>query len=153
MRKFLQIVGVLSFVLVLAVAAVFGYVAYRGRGLDASSKAYVEESVPAVISTWSKDELLRRASPELLKALDETPGQGNRIFQLFSKLGAMRSFGGVKGEATMFYAPRQGAVITAYYVADAKFANGDAHIAVRLIRRSEQWRFMLFNVNSPLFLR
>lgn len=153
MRKFFQIAGAVSLVLVLAAAAVFGYAAYRGRGLDASSKAYVEENVPAVISTWSKDELLKRASPELLKALDESPERGERVFRLFSTLGAMRSFGGVKGEATMLYTPQQGEVITAYYVADARFENGDAHLAVRLIRRSEQWRFVLFNVNSPLFLR
>lgn len=53
MRRFLSIIGGLFLVLVLLAAGLVGYVAYQGRGLDASSKAYVEENIPAIISTWS----------------------------------------------------------------------------------------------------
>ena len=49
MKRFLSIIGGLFLVLVLFVAGLFGYAAYQGRGLDASSKAYVEENIPAII--------------------------------------------------------------------------------------------------------
>jgi hypothetical protein len=64
LRKFLVIIGGLFLVLVLVGAGFLGYAAYRGRDLDASSKAYVEENIPAIVSTWSKDELLKRMSPQ-----------------------------------------------------------------------------------------
>ncbi|MCW2601760.1 MAG: hypothetical protein JWM02_3589, partial [Frankiales bacterium] len=75
MKTFLSIVGGFFLVLVLVVASFIGYAAYQGRGLDASSKAYVEANVPPIISTWSKDELLSRSSPQLLKIINEKPDQ------------------------------------------------------------------------------
>lgn len=154
MKKFLSIVGGLFLFLVLLAAGFFGYAAYQGRGLDESSKAYVEANVPPIISTWSKDELLKRSSPELLKIVDEKPGQLDQLFQKLSKLGALKSLGDVKGDANIFFTTKSGRVITAAYVISAKFENGDARIAVRLLQSpSGQWQFLLLNVNSPLFLQ
>ena len=154
MKKFLSIVGGFFLVLVLVVAGFVGYAAYQGRGLDASSKAYVEANVPPIISTWSKDELLRRSSPQLLKIINEKPDQLEQLFQKLSKLGAMRTFGDVKGDATISVTTQNGKVITASYMTAAKFENGDAQIAVRLIQSpSGQWQLLLFNVNSPIFLK
>jgi hypothetical protein len=81
LKRFLSIIGGLFLVLVLLAGGVFGYLAYQGRGLDASSKAYVEENIPAIISTWSKDALLKRSSPQLLKVIDEKPEQMDQLFQ------------------------------------------------------------------------
>ena len=52
MKKLLSIAGGFFFVLILVVASFFGYAAYQGRGLDASSKAYVETNVPPIISIF-----------------------------------------------------------------------------------------------------
>jgi hypothetical protein len=48
LKRILSIVGGLFLVLVLVVAGLAGYAAYQGQGLDASSKAFVEENVPAI---------------------------------------------------------------------------------------------------------
>lgn len=155
MKKFLSIVGGLFLVLVLAVAGFIGYAAYQGRGLDASSKAYVEANVPAIISTWSKDELLKRSSPQLLKIINEKPEQLDLLFQKLSKLGAMRSFNDIKGDSNVSYTTQDGKVTTAAYAATAKFENGEGRISVRLIQSpsSGQWQFLFFHVDSPLFLQ
>ena len=153
MKKFLSIVGGLFFVFVLVVAVFIGYAAYQGQGLDASSKAYVEANVPAIISTWSKDELLKRSSPQFLKIVNEKPELIDQLFRKLSKLGAMRSFGDVKGDSNVFYTTQDGKVTTASYGATAKFENGEGHITVRLIQSSGQWQFLLFHVDSPLFLQ
>ncbi len=92
MKKFLSVIGGLFLVLVVVVVGFIGYAAYQGRGLDASSKAYVEANVPPIISTWSKDELLKRSSPQLLKIINEKPDQLDQLFQKLSKLGAMQCF-------------------------------------------------------------
>jgi hypothetical protein len=153
MRKVLSIIGVIFVVLVLVGAGFVGFAAYQGRGLDASSKAYVEENIPAIISTWSKDEFLSRASPQLLKIIDDKPGLIDLLFKKFVLLGAMKSFGDVKGDSNVFYSTQNGKVVTANYTATAKFENGDAQIAIRLIQTSGKWQLLLFNINSPLFLQ
>lgn len=153
MKKALAIAGGILVVLLLVAGGFVTYIAYQGRALDASSKAYVEANVPPILSSWSKDELLRRASPQLVKVLGEKPGQADQIFRKLSKLGAMREFGGVKGESNRAYNPRDGAITTASYVATAKFENGNARIDVRLVRAANEWRVLAFNVNSPLFVQ
>ena len=154
MKRFLSIIGGLFLALVLLAAGFFGYVAYQGRDLDASSKAYVEENSPPIISAWSKDELLKRSSPQLRKMINEKPEQSDQLFQKFSKLGPMQSFGEVKGDSNVSYTTQNGKVTTAAYVVTAKFKNGEGSITARLIQSpAGQWQFLLFHVDSPLFLQ
>ena len=155
MRKFLTIVGALFLVLLVAIASFIGYAAYQGRGLDASSKAYVEANVPPIISTWSKIELLKRASPQLQKIVDEKPEKLDQLLQKLSKLGALKSFGDVKGSANIAYTSTEGKLTIAAYVGAAKFENGEGTITVRLIQSptSGQWQLLYFFVDSPLFLQ
>ncbi len=154
MKKFLSIIGGLFLVLVIFVAGFVGVAAYQGRALDASSKAYVQENVPPIISTWSKDQLLKRSSPQLQKSVSEKPGQLDQLFQKLSTLGPMESFDElVKGDSHVLYNVQGGKVITAAYVATAKFKNGEGHIRVRLIQSpAGQWQFLQFYVDSPFFL-
>jgi hypothetical protein len=153
MKKFLSIVGSLFLLLVLVAGGFIGYAAYQGKGLDASSKAYVEANVPPIISLWSKDELLKRSSPQLLKIVNEKPEQLDQLFLKLSKLGALRSFGDVKGDSNVSYTTQNGKATTASYVATAKYENGEAQISIRLIQLAGQWQFLNFYVNSPLFLQ
>ena len=154
MKRILSIIGGLFLVLVLVVAGLAGYAAYQGQGLDASSKAFVEENVPAIISTWSKDELLKRSSPQLQKMINEKPELSDQLFQKLSKLGPMQSFGEVKGDSNIAYTTQSGTVTTAAYVVTAKFKNGEGRITARLIQSPDgQWQFSLFHVDSPLFLQ
>jgi hypothetical protein len=113
----------------------------------------VEANVPAIISTWSKDELLKRSSPQLLKVVNEKPEQLDLLFQKLSKLGAMRSFEDVRGDSNVSYTTQNGKVTTASYIATEKFEKGEGRITARLIQSSSgQWQFLLFHVESPLFL-
>jgi hypothetical protein len=97
--------------------------------------------------------LLKRSSPQLLKSVNEKTELIDQLFKKLSRLGAMRSFGDVKGDSNVSYTTRDGKVTTASYVANAKFENGEGHITVRLIQSSGQWQFLVFHVDSPLFLQ
>jgi hypothetical protein len=155
LKKFLSVIGALFLVLVLAIGGFIGYAAYQGRGLDISSTAYLEENLPPIISTWSKDELLKRSSPQLLKVINENPAQLNQLFQKFSALGPLKNFGDIKGNSNLSYTARDGKIVTAEYVAHAKFENGEGNLKIRLIQSplSGQWHFLFFYVDSPLFLQ
>ena len=54
MRKFLSVVGGLFLVLVLTAAVFYVFGAIKVDGLNRSSKAYVERTVPAITSNWSR---------------------------------------------------------------------------------------------------
>jgi len=153
MKKFLTILGGVFLAVILLLVGLFGFVAYEGHGLDVSSKAYVEVNVPPIIATWSTNELLKRSSPQLLEVINKNPQQLDELFRAFSRLGAMKTFGDVKGESTVAVTAQDGKVITAAYSGTGKFAHGDAQISVRLIQNAGQWQLLSFNVNSPLLLQ
>ena len=99
MKTCLSIFGAFFLLLIIGVAGFVGYMAYTGSALDASSKAYVDESVPAIVKTWSRNEFLKRASPQVRKSIpDERVGE---LFIKFQQLGAFKSYDGCKGETNI----------------------------------------------------
>ena len=153
MKKFLSIVGGIFLLIAFTAAGFIGYGAYMGNRLDASSRAYVEANVPAIVSTWSKDELQKRAAPQLQEIINAHPAEIERLFQKLSRLGTLESLQDVKGESNVSYTADHGKVITASYMATGKFEHGEAKIAMRLVQTSGQWQFLLLNITSPLFLQ
>jgi hypothetical protein len=153
MKSYLSIIGGLFIVTGIVIAYFIGDNPFQSQDLQASSKAYVEANLPVIISTGSKDELLKRSSQQLLKSADENPNQMDQQFQILAKLGAMQKFGDVKGYATNFTTNQDRIVIIASYAATAKFENGDGHISVRLIQSHGQWQFLQFNVDSAPLLK
>jgi hypothetical protein len=153
MRRFLSVVGALFLVVLLGIGGFVAYVMVHGNALDASSKAYVQASVPAIISNWSEQELLKRASPQLLKELRSHPGQLDRVFRRMYALGALKHFGEVQGEANIAYNLPHDTSSTAAYKAKAVFANGTVDIKVRLILQAGKWKFLNFYVTAPDFLK
>lgn len=151
MKKLLMVLGgIFAFLIVIIVISI-GFVAVKGSKLDSSSKAYVDESVPLIVSTWSKDELLKRASPELRKvATDEEITQ---LFTKLSTLGALKSYDGSKGDAKINYDLKTGMTVSANYIAEATFENGKGHIKVTLLQRAGNWQILNFYVESPFFIK
>nr|WP_063572517.1 hypothetical protein [Luteibacter rhizovicinus] len=153
MKKFFQILGGIFLVLVLIIAAFVGMGIYQGTRLDSSSKAYVEANVKPVVATWSKDELLKRASPQLIEILGKEPSQVDRLFEKFSKLGALKSLSEPKGQSLVAINTGSGKVISASYTETGEFENGRADFNIRLIQIDGEWRFLGFHVNSPIMLQ
>ncbi len=148
-NKVLIVVAAIVVVVAVLSAGLSGYAVYQGRGLDESSRQYVEQNIPPILSTWSRDELLKRGAPRLLKVAADHPKEVEHFFQKLTTLGALQSFGDVEGGADVTYTEEYGRTITANYVASAKFTNADAKVSVKLVRLSGQWRILLFRVDSP----
>jgi hypothetical protein len=149
-KNILAFLGVAFLVFVLVAAALFGYFAYTGNKLDASSKAYVDEGVPAIVSTWSKAELVRRASPQLLQKISDD--QVTQLFNTLStKLGIFKSYDGAKGDSNVTFTTQNGRMVTASYIAKATFQYGKAEIQIKLIKPTDSWEILGFHVEmEPL---
>ncbi|MBI3002222.1 MAG: hypothetical protein HYY54_01065 [candidate division NC10 bacterium] len=120
--------------------------------LDSGSKAYVDEAVQKITSSWNARELLDRATPELLQAAP--PERVERFFHVFShRLGPLRTYHGSRGTTQFFVSPQTGRIAAATYEAQATFENAEAVIQVRLLQRDGHWRIASFHVNSDALLR
>lgn len=151
MKKILIALGVLFLGLIVVGGSLLAYFIYQGSKLDASSKAYVDENVPKIVSGWATQNLVDRASPELLRVV--TPIEAAKLFQKLSILGSLRNYQGSRGQATFYYTSKDGKVISANYVAKADFVKGQAEINIKLIQHNGNWQILSFYVNSPLFLK
>jgi hypothetical protein len=151
MRKVLYTLGAIFLTLIVLVVGGFGYLAYVGNQLDRESKACVDEAVPVIVADWSADELMRRASPKLLQATK--PDDFRTAFALFAKLGPLIQYKGSKGDATIFAsAVGNGQTITAKYLAEATFKDGDASIDIELDKLDGVWKIRVFRVNSTAMM-
>jgi len=146
MKTVFAVLGAIFLILVLLVAGFVGYSAYVGTKLDASSKAYVDASVPAIVSTWSKDELKNRASPQLLKSASDEQIDG-LFSKLATQLGAFKSYDGSKGDSNVSYTTQDGKVTSASYVSNATFQNGKIDVQVKLIQIDGNWMLLGFHVS------
>jgi hypothetical protein len=143
--------GVAFLVFVVVAGALIGYFVYVGSSLDASSKAFVDASVPSIVSTWSREELLTRAAPELLKVVNDE--QLDLLFAKLSRLGRLQSYEGSRGDSHISFTTWAGRVVTASYVASATFDKGPAQVTIRLIEHDGRWQILHFQVYSPIFLQ
>ena len=146
MRRFLSILGALTLAVIVAAGIGLGVVFYKGRALDAESKAFVDRAVPAIAATWSKQELLDRATPELRQNV--RPEQLNALFAGLSRLGPLVEYEGAKGDARMSYLVGSGSIVSASYVAKARFQNGTATFRIVLMKRDGRWMIHNFNGDS-----
>jgi hypothetical protein len=144
MRRFFYWFGIAAAV-VLIVLVAGGVVLFRkGANLDAESKAYVETAVRAISSKWDQQELLDRASPDLLAMLK--PDAVTQIFDKFSQYGPLVEYEGATGQANMSYVNGI-SKITAEYKGKAKFENGEATFGVALVKLSGKWLIYGFHID------
>jgi hypothetical protein len=147
MKKLLVALGIVFIGFVVVIAALIGYAAFTGGALDKESKAYVDTSVPAIVSFWNEQELLGRASPEFEKAV--SPADVERLFRWFRTLGRLQKYEGAQGQATISVTPKTGKIVSGHYVAKAVFDAGDANIEIHLIKHGNRWQIAGFKVDSP----
>ena len=145
----LAVVGAVLLGLLIIAGGLVGYLFYVGNGLDQSSKAYVDAAIPAIVTSWSPDELVKRESKAFQKATNDQQLVG--LFTQFRRLGALKSYEGCKGDSNINYTPPDGKIVTATYLGHATFENGEADIRVILIQEDGAWKIQSFRINSPIF--
>jgi hypothetical protein len=148
MRKFLAVVGAVALALVVVATAGVAFMAWKGTAADAESKAFIDAAVPAIAATWQEQQLLDRATPELLKAAK--PVDLTEFFTKLSALGSLIKYDGSTGQSMMSYFTGSGGTVAAAYVAKAEFKNGTATFNVALLKRDGRWMINGFHVDPVL---
>jgi hypothetical protein len=143
-RRFFFWLGVVAAIAIVAMVIGGVVVAKKGLALDADAKTYVDGAVVAICSKWDQQQLIDRASPELLAAAK--PGELAALFEKLSSAGPLSKYEGANGQASvMIY--NGNSKITAKYIAKALFAHGEATIDISLIQNDGKWQIAGFHVN------
>ena len=151
MKKFFSILGGIFAVLIVAAVVGFFILNYFGTGLDEESKEYVDSTLPQIIQNWDVDELINKASPELLQVAPKEKIE--ELFIMFSeRLGPVKEYKGSNGQSNMSVTTQEGKVITGAYVAEAIFEKAPATIQFRIIKHDNQWQILEFRVNSDALM-
>ena len=151
MKKFFTILGGIFAVLIFVAVVGFFILNHFGTGLDEESKSYVDSNLPQIITNWNVDELINRASPELMKVAPKE--KIKELFNAFSeRLGPLKEYRGSNGQANMSVTTQEGKVITAAYVAEAIFEKAPATIQFRIIKHENNWQVLEFRVNSDALI-
>lgn len=146
MKKTLMVLGGIFIVILIAVATYFIYFFFFvGPVLDKESKAWVDEIVPKIITTWDADELLKVGSPEFLSTVSR-----EEIKSLFStlatELGTLKKYSGSMGEAGIEIHNGQ-KTIKAKYLVEADFTKRSAEIDVQGIKEDGVWKIFGFRID------
>ncbi len=115
----------------------FGYPAYMAPQLKTSSKAYVDESIKAIVSGWSQDALTSRCTPDLNEAIS-----GAKVTTLFDhllELGSLKSYDGSKGQTDARFSLHSGLVASASYTADVTCEYGKVEFGLDLTQVHGKW--------------
>jgi hypothetical protein len=140
-RKIIFALGIVALIVLAVIGIGVGIiVAFNGE-----SKNYVDGAIPAIAKHWSQDDLIERATPELLAMA--RPDQLAALFSQCVRLGTMVEYTGSVGGSSISYLWKTGPRIAASYVARAKFENGSATFRLALLRRHGQWMINGFHVN------
>jgi hypothetical protein len=152
MKRFLVVLGAV-FAIILVVAGVgIAFIAVNGNRLDKESKAYADDTIPAITQRWDQDAITKRESPEFARATS-SDDLTKLLSMLRDDLGDFRKYKGAKGEANISLTTQNGKIITATYVADVDFDKAPATIQLRLIKHGDQWQILGFHVDSRTFLK
>src|SRR5262249_4293418 len=152
MRKALSLLGALALLLIVGGGIGLFKMVRNTAALEAESRAYVEDAVVNIAAQWSKDELLKRATPHLrsiappedLRSLFEAAAAG---------LGPFVSYVGSKGGTMVSVMTGSGTNISAKYVARATFQKGDADFQITLLKVDGTWMIEGFYIGSLAMMR
>lgn len=148
MNKLLRVLGALTLAVLVAGTVSLGLLVYKGRALDAESKAFVDNAVPAIAANWSKEQLLDRATPELRDSVG--PSQLTTFFDMLARLGPLLKYEGAAGASALSYIVGTGNTKSAAYTAKARFQNGSATFQIVLLKRGGRWMIQNFHVDPVL---
>jgi hypothetical protein len=144
MGRVFQWLGIAAAIAIAALVIGGVLVARKGFTLDADANAYVESAVVAICGKWDQQQLIDRASPELLAAIQ--PGELAALFEKLSAAGPLFKYEGANGQATMTVY-NGNSKIAAKYVAKALFAHGEGTIDISLVQTDGKWRILGFHVD------
>jgi hypothetical protein len=150
MRQIFTILGVISAVIIFIFILAAAIFIPRTLELDREATAYIQDAIPKIVTNWSSQELVDRATPELLAA-GQSRGQIDRLFTMFRELGSFQHLDKPEGAVVSSAFSNSGVVTLGNYVVQAEFEKGTASIQIQLRRVDGTWKINGFHINSDVF--
>ena len=151
MKKFFTILGVIfAVILIIFIIAAVIFIS-RALKLDREATAYIQDAVPKIVAQWNAQELVDRATPELLAAT-KSREELDRLFIMFRQLGALKHLDTPKGMVTSGAFSGTGLVTIGNYTSKVEFEHGIAMMQIQLRRVDDTWKINGFHINSDVFL-
>jgi hypothetical protein len=151
MRTVLTILGAIFaiFIVILITAAVIFIP--RAIKLEHGGAVYLQDAIPKIVTNWNSQELVDRATPELLAT--GSRDSVNRLFVMFQRLGSLKHLDTPEGTITSSAYTGTGTVTIGNFKAEAEFEKGPATISVQLERVKDTWEINGFHIYSDALLQ
>jgi hypothetical protein len=144
MRSSYYRIGVVAVVVVAAILVGGKLSPERKIAPDADAKAYVDAAIPAICTSWDREQLIARASPDFAAAIQAIPSE---FFDKLSSVGPLVKYEGATGH-TNAVVYNGNAKTTADFKANAQFANGPATVEISLVRYNDSgWQISAFHID------
>ena len=151
MRNFFFGLGVIAAALVGAITVGTVVVVRNGAGLDAESKAIVNDYVVNIAGHWDSDALWQRATPRFQTT---TSREEMRAFFTAAQgaLGSLIALRDTRGGVTMAFF-NSSKSISATYIARGAFEKGDADLQIAMLKVGPNWLIEGFHIASPELMK
>jgi hypothetical protein len=151
MKKLFTILGVIFTVIIVIIVIAAAIFIPRTLKLDREATAYIQDAVPKIVTNWNSQELVDRATPELLAA-GESRDKLDRLFIMFQRLGSFKHLDKPEGTVVSSAYTGTGTVTTGNYKALGEFEKGKARIEIQLQRVGNTWKINGFHIFSDALL-
>ncbi len=138
MKKALSVLGGLFLVLLLAGGGMVAYAAFEGSKLDAESKAYVEATLPRVLSNPTSENFLSFMPAKEKEHFNSAEMEKFGSYMNLT-LGAFQSCDNVKGDSLLMLSSPNGESITARYLARCHFNKASITASISLRKTGDAW--------------
>ncbi len=145
-KNFFIMLGLWLLTIICIIVGINIYEKQQGGAYEAAATPYIEQAIEK-ISQWDPESTRALMAPEISKTIPEE--RLVRAMAMFSKLGPLQSM--EKPEFEKLYSEETGDTgkqTILEYKADAKYANGDAFIAIQLLVREDSFDLYQFNISS-----
>jgi len=112
---------------------------------------YIQDAVPKIVTNWNSQELMDRATPELLAAVKKND-ELDRLFIMFKRLGSLKHLDQPEGTVVSSTYTGTGTVTFGNYKTHAEFEKGEARIEIQLRLVGDTWKINGFRIFSDALL-
>ena len=151
MKKLFTILGIIFATIIAIIVIAAAIFIPRALKLDHEATAYIQDAVPKIVTNWNSQELVDRATPELLAAAKKNDELA-RLFVMFRQLGSFKQLDKPEGMVVSSAYTGEGTVTLGNYTAHGDFEKGKAIIKIQLRRVDGTWKINGFRINSDVFL-
>ena len=151
MKKLFTILGIIFATIIVFIVIAAAIFIPRTLKLDREATAYIQDAVPKIVTNWSSQELIDRATPGLIDSA-KSHDQLDRLFVMFRQLGSFKQLDKPEGMVVSSAYTGEGTVTLGNYTAHGDFEKGKATIKIQLRRVDGTWKINGFRINSDVFL-